>query len=604
MNGRTNENNNNSEDDVEAQLLAAHGATTASASIYEESVLRDAKLRSAPQISLPHSTIANNAMNHSSLSKLVPIGEERPALPDLSSLGPSTAAASMQRKGAAAADVPHVLKVLSRTRNLLQSTLSKNTDTANMDDPSRKREEIDKLRLKEELLLEYLTKVAGLNEDDAMIPQSKVGGRKRRRTSSGGTGNASDDYYGTATNDDEDILGDALGVGESSTKIKRKRSSSEKIRGKTVDSSNDIQSMSSTNRLDRIKNGEQFHSTTSSTQKLKRTTMMSMKSQMRIDNGMKPLKTMEEEKFDAEKSKKRREERRKRRLKRQRAALGIESSSDEEAEFDSDKKPKAKKKVSAGILKKKKKGEDVEEEKKTHDTEGESKDDKQSKQAAGVQWAADTDTGIKTTESDDKKEERTYTKVFCPICSVILTVDKSEDGSPDEFLAKHITECQTTSRSRNGGRTLRKRKKPSVIDEMEVDDCGGSETETFAPEKVADDDDGDELLGEYDDEAQAQPPSKRPPPTSIDDVDEFDYEDRVDDWIENGLDNMNVMSERDSSEVPPGSVVYEGGLEIPAWINNRLFPYQRIGVRWMWELHCQGAGGVVSRVLSLLFLCV
>ena len=141
---------------------------------------------------------------------------------------------------------------------------------------------------------------------------------------------------------------------------------------------------------------------------------------------------------------------------------------------------------------------------------------------------------------------------------------------------------------------------------MEVDDCGGSETETFTPEKVADDDndddDGDELVGDYDDEAQ--PPSKRPPPTSIDDVDEFDYEDRVDDWIENGLDNMNVMSERDSSEVPPGSVVYEGGLEIPAWINNRLFPYQRIGVRWMWELHCQGAGGVVSRVLSLLFLCV
>ena len=157
-----------------------------------------------------------------------------------------------------------------------------------------------------------------------------------------------------------------------------------------------------------------------------------------------------------------------------------------------------------------------------------------------------------------------------------------------------------TSRLRNGGRTLRKRKKPSVVDEMEVDDCGDSETETFAPEKVANDDD-DELLGDYD--GEAQPPSKRLPPTSIDDVDEFDYEDRVDDWIENGLDNMNVMSERDSSEVPPGSVVYEGGLEIPAWINNRLFPYQRTGVRWMWELHCQGAGGVVSRELSMLFLC-
>jgi DNA excision repair protein ERCC-6 len=59
------------------------------------------------------------------------------------------------------------------------------------------------------------------------------------------------------------------------------------------------------------------------------------------------------------------------------------------------------------------------------------------------------------------------------------------------------------------------------------------------------------------------------------------------------------MSERDSTEVPPGAVTYEGGLEIPAWVNNRLFPYQRLGVRWMWELHCQGAGGVVGDEMGL-----
>ncbi len=124
--------NDTENDNIEAQLLAAHGAVTADASHYEESVIRDAKLRSAPQITLPHATIANNtiANNHSS-SKLVPCGEERPTLPDLSSLGPSSSSSatstnnisSSRRKGAAAADVPHVLKVLSRTRNALQAKL-------------------------------------------------------------------------------------------------------------------------------------------------------------------------------------------------------------------------------------------------------------------------------------------------------------------------------------------------------------------------------------------------------------------------------------------------------------------------------------------------
>jgi hypothetical protein len=62
---------------------------------------------------------------------------------------------------------------------------------------------------------------------------------------------------------------------------------------------------------------------------------------------------------------------------------------------------------------------------------------------------------------------------------------------------------------------------------------------------------------------------------------------------------MNKMAEQDSTEIPPGAEVYDGGLEIPAWVNNRLFPYQRIGLRWMWELHCQGAGGVVGDEMGL-----
>jgi DNA excision repair protein ERCC-6 len=56
---------------------------------------------------------------------------------------------------------------------------------------------------------------------------------------------------------------------------------------------------------------------------------------------------------------------------------------------------------------------------------------------------------------------------------------------------------------------------------------------------------------------------------------------------------MKVMAEKDASEVPPGAVVYPGNLKIPAWVNNRLFGYQRVGLRWMWELHQENVGGIV-----------
>jgi hypothetical protein len=85
--------------------------------------------------------------------------------------------------------------------------------------------------------------------------------------------------------------------------------------------------------------------------------------------------------------------------------------------------------------------------------------------------------------------------------------------------------------------------------------------------------------------------------TAVDDIDESDYEDRVDDWIEYGLDSMAIMKERDDSEVLPGAEEYAGGLLIPEWINNRLFGYQREGLHWLWELHQQRVGGVVSPLL-------
>ena len=539
------------QEEDESQILASLGSTAASASTYEQSVLRDAKLKSAPQIVLPYSTIAANIVNsskrhHSSNSSLVPCGEEQPRFPDLSSLAPSTASAS-RRKRDVHAGVPHVLKVLSRTRDLLQSTLS----TSNAMHDGERRREIDMLYMKEQVLLSYLTDVVGLKDDDAVIPHRKCGSGIRRLQTDIDAGNL---YYGNSGLND--VTGNKSDAAQHSTEVNT---------ATHTDSS-------SNNRLNRIKNGETVDYI--ERRPLKRNTMMSLKSQMRIENGLTPLKTMDEERFDEEKSRKRRADRKKRRLQRQRATLGMQGSREEDDADDAEAEFVM---PSPGILKPSEDNAmDITGEETTMEHEPSKIHNDQTKSTKnGVHWA-------KQDEPPNAKK-RTHTKVFCPICQLSFSVDNTNEGGelPDEFLAKHIAECQKLKNARNGGRTLRKRSKPttSYFDEGEVED----EDDHAPPVSY----DGSELV-----DCDTNYESKTSPHRPIDDMDEFDYEERVDDWIERGLDRMKSMAERDDSESPPGSVVYQGGLEIPAWINDRLFPYQRAGVRWMWELHCQGVGGV------------
>ncbi|RDX94043.1 Protein CHROMATIN REMODELING 8 [Mucuna pruriens] len=46
-------------------------------------------------------------------------------------------------------------------------------------------------------------------------------------------------------------------------------------------------------------------------------------------------------------------------------------------------------------------------------------------------------------------------------------------------------------------------------------------------------------------------------------------------------------------------VTLEGGLKIPDNIFEALFDYQRVGVQWLWELHCQRAGGIIGDEMGL-----
>jgi len=174
--------------------------------------------------------------------------------------------------------------------------------------------------------------------------------------------------------------------------------------------------------------------------------------------------------------------------------------------------------------------------------------------------------------------------VECPICGAKVNIFNGNDQ--DAVLAEHISTCQ----NRDGPRTRRRssgREKRDILytQEIELEDRPKRRRMTTQQERASNA------------SSSIFTPSSSFP--ALDDMNEECYEDRVDDWIENGLSKMKVMMERDQNEVSPGAVELPGGLIIPAWINDRLFPYQRLGVRWMWELHQQKAGGIIGDEMGL-----
>ncbi|KAG9445694.1 hypothetical protein H6P81_011822 [Aristolochia fimbriata] len=55
----------------------------------------------------------------------------------------------------------------------------------------------------------------------------------------------------------------------------------------------------------------------------------------------------------------------------------------------------------------------------------------------------------------------------------------------------------------------------------------------------------------------------------------------------------------DPCDVEQAYVTLEGGLKIPENIFSQLFEYQKVGVQWLWELHCQRAGGILGDEMGL-----
>ncbi|XP_022080382.1 DNA excision repair protein ERCC-6-like isoform X2 [Acanthaster planci] len=53
------------------------------------------------------------------------------------------------------------------------------------------------------------------------------------------------------------------------------------------------------------------------------------------------------------------------------------------------------------------------------------------------------------------------------------------------------------------------------------------------------------------------------------------------------------------SDSEPEDMQFDGGLTIPGKIWSKLYKYQKVGVKWLWELHQQQAGGIVGDEMGL-----
>eukprot|EP00727_Mastigamoeba_balamuthi_P007948 m51a1_g3774 putative dna excision repair protein ercc-6 (806) ;mRNA; r:144978-148060 len=82
----------------------------------------------------------------------------------------------------------------------------------------------------------------------------------------------------------------------------------------------------------------------------------------------------------------------------------------------------------------------------------------------------------------------------------------------------------------------------------------------------------------------------------LDDGDEEVYAARLE-----GLEEREEGEDVDEGEDAEGEeeVCFEEGYTVAARVYDKLYTYQQVGVKWMWELHCQNVGGIMGDEMGL-----
>ncbi|XP_014589254.2 DNA excision repair protein ERCC-6 isoform X1 [Equus caballus] len=236
--------------------------------------------------------------------------------------------------------------------------------------------------------------------------------------------------------------------------------------------------------------------------------------------------------------------------------------------------------------------------------------------------------------------KRAARKAPAPVTSELiptLSENKPDERSrvlskADKRLKKRIGKLQKRALQFQGKVGLLKRRKPweSDVRPKAEGDSESEESEYLPTEEEQDEAAGADLSGEGTD-CELRPVLKRPKwPKKVtvqeidddffpssgeeaeatgggggrkvvkcrDDGDEDYYKQRLRRWNKLRLQNKEkcLKLEDDSEE---SDAEFDEGFKMPGFLFRKLFKYQQTGVRWLWELHCQQAGGILGDEMGL-----
>ncbi|XP_077438587.1 DNA excision repair protein ERCC-6 [Vanacampus margaritifer] len=84
-----------------------------------------------------------------------------------------------------------------------------------------------------------------------------------------------------------------------------------------------------------------------------------------------------------------------------------------------------------------------------------------------------------------------------------------------------------------------------------------------------------------------------------DDGDVEYYRQRIRRWKRQRLQEKEKRRERGEELTDDSDAEFDEGFKVPGFLWKKLYKYQQTGVRWLWELHCQQAGGILGDEMGL-----
>ncbi|XP_038152187.1 DNA excision repair protein ERCC-6 [Cyprinodon tularosa] len=84
-----------------------------------------------------------------------------------------------------------------------------------------------------------------------------------------------------------------------------------------------------------------------------------------------------------------------------------------------------------------------------------------------------------------------------------------------------------------------------------------------------------------------------------DDGDVEYYRQRIRRWKRQRLREREAKRDRGEELTDDSDAEFDEGFKVPGFLWKKLYKYQQTGVRWMWELHCQQAGGILGDEMGL-----